>query len=37
LVGAHLNAKIIARYPGHQINTETAKLIRQKAFLTEEK
>lgn len=37
LVGAHLNAKIIARYPGHQINTETAKLIRQKAFLTEVK
>lgn len=34
LVGAHLNARIIAHYPGHQINTETAKMIRQKAFLT---
>lgn len=32
LVGKPLLAKVRARYPGHQINTETAKTIRQKCL-----
>ena len=30
LVGKHIHGKIIARYPGHKVNTEVAKLIRKE-------